>query len=689
MTLLKRSMLRVTIPIIIIFVPMIFLLHKASNSYTMQHTKELFNNKMQNYCGKVSEDLNSMRNVLQALGAVFYHGSFEEGDTTLEIFTNFTTLYPDSTGFYGEVDGTYYDGTGWDPGEGWIPSERPWYKAAETKPGNVVFSDVYLDDMTGVNVVSVSEVVLDDKGKSHGVVALDYPLGKVIDTVEMLKEGTNDKLFILTENGNFAVSDLFTADDKIDTVENGKYATIASALMEGTTEFVQAEIQNQKYFLTSAKIADTGWILVLGSPISDVFSFSRQISFLLIISFTILAVLILVLIAFSLAGVALPLKTMAKALSAIASGEGDLTKRLEIERPCNEMVLIRDSFNQFMDKLQEIISEVKDTKGDLFIFGEQLGGIVQENGSNITGIINNIKDVNTELGTQHEKVDSSVKAVGDISSAVEELHNLLETQENGVATASSAVTQMIGNIDSVSRSVEKMATEFSALQGDVGDGINRQREVSKQIQDIEEQSKMLNEANEVISSIAEQTNLLAMNAAIEAAHAGEAGKGFSVVADEIRKLSEDSSEQSNNIGKQLSSILNSISNVVVSSDISDQVFTNVSQKINDTGDLVRQIKQAMEEQSEGSKQISEALGYMNDATSQVRGAANNVDNARTGITEDVESLRQASDAVWSLLEKLKIGVKNIEKGDEASMNISTSINGSIYRINTQIDQFKV
>lgn len=248
---------------------------------------------------------------------------------------------------------------------------------------------------------------------------------------------------------------------------------------------------------------------------------------------------------------------------------------------------------------------------------------------------------------------------------------------------------MIGSIESVSRSVEKMAQEFAVLHEDVGDGIGRQREVNSRIQQIEEQSRMLTEANAVISSIAEQTNLLAMNAAIEAAHAGEAGKGFAVVADEIRKLSENSSAQSKNIGNQLTSIMDSILSVVDASDISDKVFTGVSEKINATGSLVRKIKQAMDEQTEGSNQISGALGYMNDATGRVRIAADNVDKARGGITDDVESLRRSSGVVRGSLDHMKQGVEQIEKGDDSLLNISTSISGSIYRINSQIEQFKV
>jgi len=97
----------------------------------------------------------------------------------------------------------------------------------------------------------------------------------------------------------------------------------------------------------------------------------------------------------------------------------------------------------------------------------------------------------------------------------------------------------------------------------------------------------------------------------------------------------------------------------------------------------------MEEQKEGSKQINDALGTMNEATAHVRSASEDVDKSRQGIIGDVQSLKQSSDQVKVQVEKMQGNIKKMEADDDSLLNIATAINGSIYRIGSQIDRFKI
>ena len=383
-----------------------------------------------------------------------------------------------------------------------------------------------------------------------------------------------------------------------------------------------------------------------------------------------------------------PLNGVKDTLNDISSGDADLTKRIELKSQ-DEIGEVVTGFNTFAGKLQTIIGDVKMSKDELMVAGENLSGATEDTASSITEIIANIESMKHQIDTQSQSVSQTAGAVNEIASNIESLEHMIESQSSGVTQASAAVEQMIGNITSVNASMEKMAGSFSELRVHSQAGIDKQKAVNERISEIEAQSQMLQEANVAIASIASQTNLLAMNAAIEAAHAGEAGKGFAVVADEIRKLSETSTAQSKTIGTQLGNIKDSIGLVVSASGESSLAFETVSKKLEETDALVMQIKAAMEEQNEGSQQITEALHTMNDSTVEVRNASSEMQEGNQLILQEVKQLQNATMAMTQSMEEMSIGARKINETGSALSDVSSQINDSIAKIGTQVDQFKV
>ncbi|MBO4405018.1 MAG: methyl-accepting chemotaxis protein [Treponema sp.] len=532
-----------------------------------------------------------------------------------------------------------------------------------------------------------------NNGKQIGVITAVVDATDLCRVVSQLTAGRESHPFVVScVTGKYVAHSkqiLVVEGNTIEDDASPDFLPIISKIKDGLTnsELFYDSNDETMYSVSYQPIQGTSWAVVCMAPYSD---FYEGITVLLQMLIAIGAVALLITLCIGLLVIHIsikPLSRVNKAIATVATGHADLTQRLE-GNSSDEVGQIVKSFNSFTNKLQTIILELKGSKEDLFTYGEKLSEMVTENASSRSLILDNIKNVNGEIDTQHEVVSGTSTAADRISSAVEQLRILIQKQSESVEQASTTVTQMIGNISSVSSSVEKMAVEFDHLHEDVNNGVLRQKEVSEKITQIEDQSKMLNDANNVISSIAEQTNLLAMNAAIEAAHAGEAGKGFSVVADEIRKLSENSSAQSHNIESQLKAILGSISDAVNSSSLSDKAFQSVIQNIRGTGNLVHQIKLAMEEQEQGSKQIDEALSNMNEATTQVHRASNEVDTARQEILADIQDLTHTSVAVKDLVTHMAGGVKRIEDSDASLLNITSSMSESIYRIGAQIDQFK-
>ncbi|MBP5157738.1 MAG: HAMP domain-containing protein, partial [Treponema sp.] len=446
------------------------------------------------------------------------------------------------------------------------------------------------------------------------------------------------------------------------------------------------------YFAQVLKNQRTGYRIAAFSPKTTVLAAFHKTIRATLVAGVVLAIIIIIVAAGIIRNALLPLKVIRNSIvdnaEQISKGNADLSKRISV-RTKNEIGDVADSFNLYFDKLQEIIKSLKQSKQLLAEAGNSLRNGTQETSSAIMEIVNNINEMGDNLSAQSNSVHQTSQAVGKITENIKTLEKLVQTQTNMVQEASSAVEQMIGNIGEVTRSVDKMATSFGTLAKDAESGASTQSRLQSQIAEIENQSKLLNEANTVIASIASQTNLLAMNAAIEAAHAGESGKGFAVVADEIRKLSETSTSQSKTIGEQLKSIQETINAVVVSTQNGVQGYTDLAREIHETDDLVQQIKAAMSEQHEGSVQITGVLKNLNESTFQVQKASHEMSDGSHAILSEIDVLQNETSSIRQKMSEMSSGAQRIGQTGNSLSDISNSMEKSIDDIGTQVDQFKV
>lgn len=341
-----------------------------------------------------------------------------------------------------------------------------------------------------------------------------------------------------------------------------------------------------------------------------------------------------------------PIEETARILERMAAG--NLTLRLSSKKGKNEISKMRRSINAFTESINKMVAISKQNIVSLTQVAENLN----ENSSGISSEIKQISDSSSELADQArmqlDTVSLTVGTMGKMSAITSQLFTQIHDQNNALSQSSAAIEEMVSNIKSITENIDKFGNSFDKLFSDSENGKAKIENVIRLIDTVSAESEKLMDTNKVIESVAQQTNLLAMNAAIEAAHAGEAGKGFAVVAEEIRKLSESTTEQSNYIKQTLTSVIDNINEVTSAASSAGLAFGEIVSQISSDNSLITEIRSSMEEQSIGSKQIVDALGNIKDTTQTI---IENSKQMNSGIESVVAQVKELENAAQNLSSK--------------------------------------
>jgi methyl-accepting chemotaxis protein len=248
---------------------------------------------------------------------------------------------------------------------------------------------------------------------------------------------------------------------------------------------------------------------------------------------------------------------------------------------------------------------------------------------------------------------------------------------------------MVANINSVTNTLVNNVANVNTLLEASEAGKTGLQEVAADIQTIARESEGLLEINAVMENIASQTNLLSMNAAIEAAHAGEAGKGFAVVAGEIRKLAESSSGQSKTIGTVLKKISESIKKITASTDNVLKRFEAIDSSVKTVSLQEGNIRNAMEEQNEGSKQLLNSAGGLKETTQQVKSGSEEMLVGSKEVMHESRNLEKITQEITGGMNEMAAGADQVNIAVNNVNEMTTKNREAIDTLLKEVSRFKI
>ena len=573
-----------------------------------------------------------------------------------------------------------------DPG----PSGDFYFTSFKSGKEAIVEPYIYAIDGTPYMLTSVTVPIIRD-GRILGVVGVDLEMSKIQSMVEGINPFGNGVSMVFSNTGQIlAHPDLSHIGKKMAETEaemlGGQLKNVVDSIKNGvgyngtfySPEAKANVIVDVQPFSVGGNI--NPWAVASIIPEKTVMASVYQMTTLFVVFGVVILAVITIVIFLVARSITVPLKSMERIFNYV--GEGDFTHTIEI-RSNDEIGNISRSLNTTMEKIRNLIMTIKTQATSLHNIGSRLTDNMNHTASVINEITANVMNIKNRVINQSTSVTQTNAAMEQITVNINKLNNNIAQQTNSVSKSSSAIEQMLMNIQSVTNTLMNNAKNVNELTESSEIGRTGLQEVAADIQEISRESEGLIEINSVMDNIASQTNLLSMNAAIEAAHAGEAGKGFAVVADEIRKLAENSSEQSKTISTVLKKIKESIDKISHSTNTVLKKFEAIDSSVRTVADQEESIRNAMEEQGEGSKQILEALSQLNDITQQVKNGSIEMNEGSKEVIQEGKNLEQLTLDITGGINDMASGTDQInsavtqvsEISDENKENIDILFEG--------------
>ncbi|MFC0559219.1 methyl-accepting chemotaxis protein [Halalkalibacter alkalisediminis] len=428
--------------------------------------------------------------------------------------------------------------------------------------------------------------------------------------------------------------------------------------MGGQTGHSLFKDQGQEFIMAYSPIELAGYQLFLYTPLETVLSSTDALKKTTLLMLGICFIVIIAIATFFGNSISQPIHRITKHVEQIA--EGHLTADALMATSKDEIGTLTASINKMSVNLKELIHDVTNNAESLAAHAEELTASAEESKKTTEHITSSIQQISSGAETQSEQVSESARALEEMTAGIQQI---AESSSEIAETSSATIDKAEVGGKSVEKTVEQMRSIQSSVEAS-----------NESIFLLDERSREIGKIVEIITGIANQTNLLALNAAIEAARAGEHGKGFAVVADEVRKLAEESKESSDQIKRLISEIqidmAQSLEGMMkVTKDVSDGLVLadttqlNFNEIIETTKSVTEQIDSmaaTAEQLSAGAQQVTATFSVISDISRTASASTQEVASASEEQLGSMDEVALSAESLSHMALELREMVKKFQ-----------------------------